>query len=697
MAAPFAAGAPRLFSPLRAAVVILATLVFAPAHAQTAVTPVATSARLGTPAGVSEADPGEIQLLVGRSAVLNVTVPITRVSLSSPEIADALVTSSQQLLIHGKAPGTISLFVWERGGAVRRYEVTVERDLSQLAEQMRQLFPGEPIVVAGNGSDVVLSGIVSSKYIIEKAADVAVGYVAKKENVVNLLRQEPGVGADQVMLRVRFAEVSRTALTELGASFFTGPNGRKIGGDVYLGRSTTQQFPAPEFDKDRGLVFSDFLNLFVFNASEQLGTLVRALQTRGLFQSLAEPNLIAENGKEASFLAGGEFPFPVVQGAGAALAITIHFKEFGVKLNFTPTITGPDLIHLKVRPEVSSLDFTNAVTVQGSRIPALITRRTETSVELRNGQTFAIAGLMNNTVTSSLQKIPGIGDIPILGLLFRSKAAQKGQTELVVMITPLIVRPGSPGVAPALPNPIEPYLAPPKKTLPSPPAWPRAPESRGARSAPAVTPAPPATAPATVEAASPATATPATAAQATRATPPQPPIAAPAPPMTAAPAQPAPAPPRPAAAPERVAPAQPPAPATPAMTKQERAALARARMEERERQEREAKLRVEEEKRAAEQAGRERRQAEKVRAAQAELERKKAGEDRKVAAAQARERAKQEAATARRLAEDAKRREEFERKRGKALAEAEARLKAAQAAYQAEMERTKKKPSSPPD
>jgi pilus assembly protein CpaC len=411
-------------------------------------------------------DAGTIQLLVGRSAVLDLDAPITRVSLTTPEVADALVTSPSQVLIHGKRPGTISLFVWQTLGTIRTYEVVVERDLSALSERMRHLFPGETISVTGNGSNVVVAGTVSSKYVVEKAADVAAGYVETPEHVVNLLRQQEGLASNQILLRVRFAEVSRTALQELGASFFTGIAGH----ENWIGRTTTQQSAAPEFDNDEGLVFSDFLNLFFFNTKEQLGGVVRALQTRGLFQSLAEPNLIAQNGKEASFLAGGEFPFPVIQGTGGAnTAITIQFKEFGIRLSFTPTVLVDDLIHIKVRPEVSALDFSNGLSFEGFRIPSLTTRRAETELELRDGQTFAIAGLLNNTVTETMSKVPGIGDIPILGLLFRSRAKQKEQTELVVMITPQILRRGSLGAAPTLPSLAQPFLEPIEDPLMPPP------------------------------------------------------------------------------------------------------------------------------------------------------------------------------------------------------------------------------------
>jgi pilus assembly protein CpaC len=378
-----------------------------------------------------------------------------------------MVTSPQQLLLHGKAPGTISMFVWDRSGGISRYEVIVQRDLSELAARLSQLFPGENITVASNGTDVVLSGSVSGKYAMDKAAEVAAGYVEKKEDVVNLLKQQEGMASRQVLLRVRFAEVSRSALTELGVSLAA--NGVNDG--RWFGRTTTQQFGAPAWDEDGKFIFSDFLNLFLFDSKNEIAGVVRALQNKGLFQSLAEPNLVAEDGKEASFLAGGEYPYPVVQGQSGGTSISIQFKEYGVRLNFTPTIVGTDLVKLKVRPEVSSLDFANAVTLEGFRVPAISTRRAETEVELQDGQTFAIAGLMNNTVTSQMSKIPGIGDIPILGLLFRSKAARKDQSELVVMITPTILRRNSTGVSSTLPDMVEPTLPPVQKTLPPPPPW----------------------------------------------------------------------------------------------------------------------------------------------------------------------------------------------------------------------------------
>jgi pilus assembly protein CpaC len=440
--------------------------------AQVATLPNANAAAAGANA-VIDTPAIPVQIVVGRSTVLDLGTPITRVSLTNADVADAMVTSTSQLLLHGKTPGTISMFVWERAGGVRRYDVSVGRDVARLAEQIKEMLPGESIQVTSNGKSVVLSGSVRTKEIGEKATSLATAFVERKEEVVSLL-QVRGGATNQVLLRVRFAEVSRTALTDLGLSLFTGPTGI----NNTLGRVTTQQFAAPRYDnlqwskegenpfdfgapvtKASGEInFSDFLNLFILSEKYDLGVLIKALQTRGLFQSLAEPNLVAESGKEASFLAGGEFPIPVAQ-AGGGNAITVAFKEFGVRLNFTPTVDG-DRIHLKVRPEVSTLDFANGIQLQGFRIPALVSRRTETELELRNGQTFAIAGLLNNSMTSTLQKVPGIGDIPILGYLFRSKAAQKNRTELVVMITPQILNEGSTGVTGDLPRLREPFLSP---------------------------------------------------------------------------------------------------------------------------------------------------------------------------------------------------------------------------------------------
>lgn len=474
----------------RATAVILAVAIFGDATTLFAQSASPVSAPIVPVAMSTATDGNTVRLLAGRSTIVDVGIPIARVSLTSPDVADAMVTTPNQLLIHGKVPGTISLFVWDRAGAVRRFEVTVGRDLSPLGDQLRQLFPGERVEVQSNGKNIVIAGNVSSKDLADKIAAVAAGYVEKKDDVVSLLQVNQAPQASQVLLRVRFAEVSRSAMTDLGASIY-GDGAKNL-----IGRSTTGQFGQPaQFDQQdpmvgQSQVFSDFLNLFLFSYKHQVGAVIKALQTKGLFQSLAEPNLVAESGKEASFLAGGEIPVPVVQGGGGNLAVSVMWKEFGVRLNFTPTVNG-NHVRLKVKPEVSTLDFGNAITLQGFRIPALSTRRTETELELEDGQTFAIAGLMNNQVSSTMQKIPGIGDIPVLGALFRSRAAQKDQTELVVMITPEILKFGSSGVTPELPRTLEKFMEPmpEKKTheLP-PPAFTGKASGRSADAAPTMAP-----------------------------------------------------------------------------------------------------------------------------------------------------------------------------------------------------------------
>lgn len=385
-----------------------------------------------------------ISLTAGRSTVLNVDFDVTRIAITNPAIADAVVVAPREILIDGKASGTISLIVWGDGRRVQ-YDVAVDAAVTQLQQQLRNLFPGEDIQVTVNEEATTLSGRVSSNAVMLKAGEVA-AKTSSKSNVINLLQVPGGIDTQQVMLQVRFAEVNRQAITQAGINLFAGPNTTN-----WMGRSSTQQFSAVNFDADR-LTFSDLLNLFVFNTEYNVGALIKALQNKGYLQSLAEPNLIAYNGKEASFLAGGEVPVPVVQSVGgAAGAVTIFYKEFGVRLSFTPTIAG-DVIRLHVKPEVSTLDFANGVTVNGFRVPALTTRRAETEIELRDGQSFAIAGLMNNIAQTDKAAIPVLSSIPIIGYLFKSQSVRKERTELMVLITPRLVKPLDPDEVPDLPT-----------------------------------------------------------------------------------------------------------------------------------------------------------------------------------------------------------------------------------------------------
>jgi pilus assembly protein CpaC len=385
---------------------------------------------------------------------------ITRVAVTDPAISDATVVQPREVLIDGKMPGTVSLIIW--GAAERRqYDLVVEPGVSTLEQRLQALFPGEDIRVTAAGDAVILSGRVSSNDVSLRAAEIATA-TASKSKVVNMLQLPGGAGSQQVLLKVRFAEVSRRALTEVGISLFTSPTGI----NNTIGRVTTGQFTAPNFTNLEAtkasssfgadvqsatgeFTFGDFLNIFLFNQKYDLGALIKALRGRGLFQSLAEPNLIAYNGQEASFLAGGEIPIPTVQGNAGSVGIT--YKEYGIRLNFTPTVAG-DTIRLHVRPEVSTLDFPNGILISGFRIPALSTRRGETEVELRDGQTFAMAGLLNNLSQDDIQEIPGLARLPIIGHLFKTKSERAEQTELLVLITPQLVRPLNPDEVPPLPT-----------------------------------------------------------------------------------------------------------------------------------------------------------------------------------------------------------------------------------------------------
>ena len=427
----------------------------------------------GTAPIVDGSEARAVELLVGRSTLVEIGSPIARVSLTSAEVADALVTGQTQLLVHGKMPGSISMFVWDRAGAVKRYEIAVQRDLARLNDQVKELFPGEQIQAHSNGKAVVLSGKVSNKDVAEKAVAVAAGYVEKPADVTTLLQVQPGPRSNQVLLRVRFAEVSRSAMSEYGMSLFTGPTGI----NNTIGRATTQQYPArrrtatwrgrrraptsaPTSTSAEGQAH--------FQRLPERVPVEPEIRPRRADQGAAEQGTVPEPGRtepRGRERKGSELPRRWrVPGSDRAGLGRQHrrvgqFKEFGIRLNFTPTVVG-DRVHLKVRPEVSTLDYGNAVLLSGFRIPSLSTRRAETELELQSGQTFAIAGLMSNQMQTTMQKIPGIGDIPILGYLFKSKASKRDQTELVVMITPEILPNNSPGVTPSLPKYPDTFMPP---------------------------------------------------------------------------------------------------------------------------------------------------------------------------------------------------------------------------------------------
>jgi pilus assembly protein CpaC len=393
-----------------------------------------------------------VTLTVGRSKILSTEFDITRVAITNPAVADVTVIDSRELLLDGKGPGTISLIIW--GDATRsQYDVVVDPGVSGLQRQIQTLFPGEDITAIETPEAVVLSGRASNNAVMLRVGELAEAMVPKAK-IINLLQIPGGNGSQQVLLQVRIAEVNRRAMTELGVSIFTGSQGA----NGVVGRTTTGQFPSTTQTGVGGnaqTVLSDLLNIFLFSTSLDIGVVIKALESKGMLQSLAEPNLVAYNNQEASFLAGGELPVPMVQGNSGQ--VTIEYKEFGVRLWFKPTIAG-DVIRLKVKPEVSSLDFANGVSVAGFRVPALSTRRAETDVELRDGQSFAIGGLLNNIAQDTNSGVPFLSSLPIIGYLFKSKATSQERTELMVLVTPHLVRPLNPDEVPALPTIPEKFL-----------------------------------------------------------------------------------------------------------------------------------------------------------------------------------------------------------------------------------------------
>ncbi len=379
-----------------------------------------------------------INVLVGQSRVINFDKPIGRFSVSNPEVAEAVLVAPDQVLVNGKASGQVNFIAWEKQQSkFIVFDVFVRANLSLIDAQVRALFPKEDIRLSQANGSVVLSGTVGSPVIAAQAEKVvqAAGFTT-----VNMLGS-PVKGIAQVQLQVRVAEVSRNKMREIGTaygynngtttSYLNSGGGPSSLGDVTRTSAMTTVMTT----------LSPALNLFLGNGASGLTGMLRALNSVGAIRSLAEPNLIAMDGQQASFLAGGEFPVPIVQSSGDKVAIAVVFKEYGVRLNFKPTIIDEDHIRLEMEPEVSTIDFANGVRLNGFLIPALKTRRAKTGVELRDGQSFALAGLLDNNETQSFSKVPLIGDIPVIGNLFKSKSFQKQETELMFIVTAQLVKP----------------------------------------------------------------------------------------------------------------------------------------------------------------------------------------------------------------------------------------------------------------
>lgn len=363
---------------------------------------------------------GAVSLARGTSAVLVSDVQFNRISMADPEVAEAVVVSPTEVLINGRTLGTTTFVVWDTVGVRRIYGVEVTADAPALERSLTTLFPDEDIEVTARGNTIILSGTVSSAFVARRALELAEGTGAVL--IDNLQTPAPS----QILLHVRFAEVSRSAINSLGNQVI----------DILNPHETST-------DGDwRGITDSDgTVELSLINSDSHLRAVIKALRETGDFKSLAEPTLLALDGEAASFLAGGEFPFPTVQGANQSNAVSIEWREFGVRLNFTPSVTNIGNIRLDIAPEVSSLDFAGGLSISGFQMPTILSRRAETQVELREGQSLAIAGLLDHSIQESIRKLPLLGDIPILGTLFRSKDERQQVTELLVIVSPRIVQP----------------------------------------------------------------------------------------------------------------------------------------------------------------------------------------------------------------------------------------------------------------
>src|SRR5271157_2500387 len=398
----------------------------------------------GTSGAAGDQTSEALHVVVGHSLVIRTPSRVRRVLTGNPAVIESVLTSPQELVVTAKQTGGSSLLLWEETGQNRLLDVFADLDVTSLRNALDQSFPNTSVEVQSQENKVMLVGVVPSVAIMEQMVKMAANF---SKEVVNGLQLAAPPRPRQVMLKVRFAEADREKISQFGVNLFS------TGATNTIGTISTQQFGAQSLTNQgtgtSGISqfnLSDLLNIFLFRPDINLGATIKLLQQNQVLQILAEPNLMAISGQPAHFLAGGEFPYPVVQntgGVGVGGTVTIQFKPYGVKLEFVGTIEDNGTIRLKVAPEVSSLDYTNAITISGFTMPAIQTRRAETEIELRDGQSFGIAGLLDQRTTVQLSKVPGIGDIPILGELFKSRNINKSNSELIVLVTPTIVDPVS--------------------------------------------------------------------------------------------------------------------------------------------------------------------------------------------------------------------------------------------------------------
>lgn len=397
------------------------------------------SAPVGSLTAADSGASTDVSVEVNCSSVLDRPAGVKRISVSNGEIAEAVATSTTEVVINGKSPGDTTLIVWDQAG--NRNIITIHvLPMSSRIELVRDQIlreAGQQVSLTAQDGLFFLNGTAKDLNSADRAFEIA----SSLGKVVNMLRVSTPASAPQILLKVRFADIDRSISNQFAFNLFGASPTKGQGG------SSTGQFGSNPTINNLGSsgaesTFSNLLNVFYFRPDINIGAILQDLASKNLLQMLAEPNLLTVSGRPASFLAGGEFPFPTLQGGGSGVGqITIEFREFGIKLNFTPTVTPRGTIRLEVKPEVSSLDYANGLTVSGFTIPGLDTRRVDTEVELKDGQSFVIAGLLNNQITEQLSRMPGLANIPLLGKLFQSRNITKSNSELLILVTPELVNP----------------------------------------------------------------------------------------------------------------------------------------------------------------------------------------------------------------------------------------------------------------
>ncbi|HEY3443955.1 MAG TPA: pilus assembly protein N-terminal domain-containing protein [Paludibaculum sp.] len=392
---------------------------------------------LGSMSAAAQGGSEEIRVTLGKSVVIDYPEDVSRISTSSPDVIDYVPVSTREILLHAKGVGVATLVIWAKSGQRNFYNVTVDYNLDPVRKLLKDTFPSEDLRIVAARDTVTVSGQVSTQAVADRAMATVVPLV---KTAVNNMRVRVAPVDKQILLRVKFAELSRTYGNQFAVNLIS------TGATNTIGSVTTGQFGSARPNVDGGtFTLTDALNIFAFRPDLNLGAILKMLQSNGMLQILAEPNLVTSNGKEASFLVGGEFPVPILQGGGNSGAVTIQFREFGIRLTFNPTITENGTLKLYVKPEVSTIDLARAVSFNGFTIPALSTRRVESTIELAPGQSFVIGGLIDDRTSETFSRIPGLSSIPLLGNLFKSRDENRQKSELIVMVTPEIVEPMNPG------------------------------------------------------------------------------------------------------------------------------------------------------------------------------------------------------------------------------------------------------------